>query len=198
MPKVVDHQERRIKLIEATWRTIVRDGWDAATMSAIATEAGFANGALRPYFSTKEDLLTAAFDHIYVQTGSRTIKATEGRHGMAALRSWCLEILPLDDTTRDEARLVIPFWQVALSNQGLAARHERAMREWRAEMQHYLSEARKAGEIYTDLSDEQIIGHLLAALLGAQITASLLPSLETTQTLLNQLDGYLASLNPPL
>jgi AcrR family transcriptional regulator len=198
VPKVVDHDERRVKLIEATWRTIVRDGWDAATMSAIATEAGFANGALRPYFSTKEDLLTAAFNHIFVQTGSRTIRATDGQHGIAALRSWCLEILPLDDTTRDEVRLVIPFWQVALTNHGLAERHERAMREWRAEMQHYLTEAREAGEIYTDLSDEQIIGHLLAALLGAQITASLLPSLETTQTLLSQLDGYLASLNPAL
>jgi AcrR family transcriptional regulator len=104
VPKVVDHDERRVKLIEATWRTIVRDGWDAATMSAIATEAGFANGALRPYFSTKEDLLTAAFNHIFVQTGSRTIRATDGQHGIAALRSWCLEILPLDDTTRDEVR----------------------------------------------------------------------------------------------
>jgi len=177
---------------------IVRDGWDAATMSAIATEAGFANGALRPYFATKEDLLTAAFDHIYVQTGSRTIRATEGQHGIAALRSWCLEILPLDDTTRDEARLVIPFWQVALSDDGLAERHERAMREWRAQIRHYLTEAREAGEISNDLSDDQIIGHLLAALLGAQITASLLPSLETPQTLLNQLDGYLALLRPPL
>jgi DNA-binding transcriptional regulator YbjK len=63
VPKVVDHQERRIKLIEATWRTIVRDGWDAATMSAIATEAGLPRGP-RAYFSTKEDLLSAAFDHI--------------------------------------------------------------------------------------------------------------------------------------
>jgi DNA-binding transcriptional regulator YbjK len=63
VPKVVDHQERRIKLIEATWRTIVRDGWDAATMSAIATGAGFATGP-RAYLSTKEDLLSAAFDHI--------------------------------------------------------------------------------------------------------------------------------------
>jgi DNA-binding transcriptional regulator YbjK len=62
VPKVVDHQERRIKLIEATWRTIVRDGWDAATMSAIATEAGCATGPA--YFSTKEDLPSAAFDHI--------------------------------------------------------------------------------------------------------------------------------------
>jgi AcrR family transcriptional regulator len=198
VPKVVDHQERRIKIIEATWRMIVRDGWDAATMSAIATEAGFANGALRPYFATKEDLLTAAFDHIYVQTGSRTIKATEGQHGIAALRSWCLEILPLDGITRDEARLVIPFWQVALTDDGLAERHERAMREWRAQIRHYLTEAREAGEISADLSDDQIIGHLLAALLGAQITASLLPSLETPQTLLNQLDGYLTLLSPPV
>jgi len=198
VPRVVDHQERRIKIIEATWRMIVRDGWEAATMSAIATEAGFANGALRPYFATKEDLLTAAFDHIYVQTGSRTIRATEGQHGIAALRSWCLEILPVDDITRDEARLVIPFWQVALTDDGLAERHERAMDEWRAWIRHYLTEAREAGEISTDLSDDQIIGHLLAALLGAQITASLLPSLETPQTLLSQLDGYLALLSPPV
>jgi AcrR family transcriptional regulator len=198
VPRVVDHQERRIKIIEATWRMIVRDGWEAATMSAIATEAGFANGALRPYFATKEDLLTAAFDHIYVQTGSRTIRATEGQHGIAALRSWCLEILPVDDITRDEARLVIPFWQVALTDDGLAERHERAMDEWRARIRHYLTEAREAGEISTDLSDDQIIGHLLAALLGAQITASLLPSLETPQTLLSQLNGYLALLSPPV
>jgi AcrR family transcriptional regulator len=64
VPKVVDHQERRIKLIEATWRTIVRDGWDAATMSAIATEAGFATGPARVLLPPKEDLLLAAFDHI--------------------------------------------------------------------------------------------------------------------------------------
>ncbi|MFZ1117000.1 MAG: hypothetical protein WAN44_14375 [Propionibacteriaceae bacterium] len=47
MRKVVDHQERRIKLIEATWRTIVRDGWDAATMSATATAAGLPRGPAR-------------------------------------------------------------------------------------------------------------------------------------------------------
>jgi AcrR family transcriptional regulator len=198
MPKVVDHDQRRVALIEAAWRTIVRDGWDAATMSAIAAEAGFANGAIRPYFATKEELLSAAFDHIYIQTGSRTTRATTGKHGLAALRSWCLEILPLDATSRDEARLVIPFWQEALTRPHLADRHERAMREWRAEMTHFLNEARTAGQIYSHLTNDQIIGHLLTALLGAQITATLLPSMETTKTLLEQLDGYLESLNPPL
>ena len=117
---------------------------------------------------------------------------------MAALRLWCPEILPLDATSRDEAVWSSRSGREALTNAGLAERHERATGEWRTEIQHFLTQAREAGEIYTDLCDEQIIGHLLAALLGAQITASLLPSLETTQTPLTQLDGYLDSLNPPL
>ena len=131
MPKVVDHDQRRVELIEATWRTIARTGWNSATMAAIAAEAGFANGALKPYFATKEDLFAAAFEHIYVQTGRRMATATAGKKGLSALRAFCHEILPLDDTTRDEARVIIPFWQEALTNPTLAARHEKAMRHWR-------------------------------------------------------------------
>lgn len=196
MPKLVDHDRRRIELIEATWRTIARNGWNAATMAAIAAEAGFANGALRPYFATKEELFAAAFDHIYTRTGERTAQATAGQHGLPALRSWCQQILPLEATRRDEARVIISFWPEAMTSPALAERHEVAMRSWRDEMQHYLTEARDAGEVDSDLTDEQIVGHLLTALLGAQVTRTLLPGLETTRTLLDQLDGYLAQLRP--
>lgn len=194
MPKVVDHDQRRVELIEAAWRTIARTGWNSATMAAIAAEAGFSNGALKPYFATKDDLLAAAFDYIYVQTGRRMAAATAGKHGLTALRAYCQEILPLDDTTRDEARIVIPFWHKALTSPRLAARHEEAMREWREQLQRYLTEARDGGEVRTSIPDEHIIGHLLTALLGAQITATLMPALETTQTLTAHLDGFLTLL----
>ncbi|PZF90646.1 TetR/AcrR family transcriptional regulator [Micromonospora deserti] len=197
MPKVVDHDQRRVEIIEAAWRTIARTGWDSATMAAIAAEAGFANGALKPYFATKDDLLAAAFDHIYVQTGRRMVAATAGKHGLAALRAYCREILPLDETTRDEARVVLPFWHKALTTAHLAARHERAMREWRTQLQRHLSEARDAGEVRTPIPDEDIVGHLLTALLGAQITATLMPDLETAQTLTTQLDAFLELLRGP-
>ncbi|HMQ28716.1 MAG TPA: TetR family transcriptional regulator, partial [Acidimicrobiales bacterium] len=71
MPKIVDHEARRGEIVRAAWRIIVRDGFDAATMAAIAAEAGFANGALKPYFATKHDLLVAAFEHLYDQTTRR-------------------------------------------------------------------------------------------------------------------------------
>lgn len=197
MPKVVDHDQRRVELIEATYRTIARTGWESATMAAIAAEAGYANGALKPYFATKDELLTAAFDHIYVQTGRRMTAATAGKHGLAALRAYCLEILPLNDVTLDEARIVIPFWQTALTSSALADRHERAMRDWRGQMQIYLAQARDADEVRTPMSEDHVVGHLLTALLGAQITATLMPGVETPRTLTAQLDGFLDLLTVP-
>lgn len=194
MPKVVDHDQRRVEFIEATYRTIARTGWESATMAAIAAEAGYANGALKPYFATKDELLAAAFDYIYVQTEGRITAATTGKHGLTALRAFCLEILPLDGETLDEARIVIPFWQKALTNVALADRHERAMSEWRDQMRHHIRRARAAGEIHAPVSDDHVTGHLLTALLGAQITATLLSSLATPQTLTAQLDGFLALL----
>jgi AcrR family transcriptional regulator len=197
VPKVVDHDQRRVELIEATYRTIARTGWESATMAAIAAEAGYANGALKPYFATKDDLLVAAFDHIYVQTGRRMTAVTDEKRGLAALRAYCREILPLDETTLDEARIVIPFWQQALSTPALADRHERAMEVWRDRLRRHLREAREAGEVCSDLPDDRIVGHLLNALLGAQVTATLMPDVETPGTLTAQLDDYLALLALP-
>ncbi|MEB3370005.1 TetR/AcrR family transcriptional regulator [Saccharopolyspora mangrovi] len=194
MPKVVDHDQRRVEFIEATWRIIARTGWESATMAAISSEAGYSNGAVKPYFATKDDLLTAAFDHIYVQTGRRMATATGCKRGVAALRAYCREILPLEATSRDEARIIIPFWQQALTRPALVERHEQAMRQWRRDLQRYLTEAREAGEIRTHIPDEDIIGHLLTALLGAQITATLMCTIETTETLTAQLDGFLSLL----
>lgn len=191
MPKIVDHDRRRVELIEATYRTIARAGWDAATMAAIAAEAGYANGALKPYFASKDELLAAAFDHIYVQTGRRMAAATEGKQGLAALRAYCLEILPLDDVTLEEARIVIPFWQQALTTLELADRHQRAMKRWRRQLRRHLTQARDAGEIRTTMSDDLVIGHLLNALLGAQITATLMPTRANARYLTAQLDGFL-------
>lgn len=197
MPKVVDHDQRRVEFIQAIYRTIARTGWESATMAVIAAEAGYANGALKPYFATKDQLLAAAFDHIYVQTEHRIAAATAGKHGLTALRAFCLEILPLNDLTRDEARVVIPFWQKALTTPDLAERHQQAMSEWRDQMHHHLHHARETGEIQTPLPDQHIVRHLLTTLLGAQITATLLPDLATPQTLTAQLDGFLALLRIP-
>ena len=191
MPKVVDHDQRRVELVRATWRIIARHGIEGATMREIATEAGFANGALKPYFGTKDDLLTFAFGHVFSQTNLRIKRSTAGLTGLAGLRAYCHEILPLDETRVSEARIVIPFWQKALNNTAKAQLHSESMLQWRLALLGHLSEARAAGEVRTVTTDTDVVGHLMNVVLGAQITAALSPDEYGPEQLVRQLDGYL-------
>ena len=57
MPKIVDHDARRLEIVHATWRLIAAKGFRATTMREIAKASGVANGGLFPYFRNKEELI---------------------------------------------------------------------------------------------------------------------------------------------
>lgn len=194
MPKIVDHDERRLELVDATWRIIARHGLEGATMREIATEAGFANGALKPYFPTKDTLLEFAFGHVFNRTNRRIAEVTAGKSGLAALRAFCLEVLPLDEERVNEARIVIPFWQKAVNDPQKAQIHQQSMEEWLALIRRHLAEARKAGDVGTAVADAALAGQLLNMLLGAQIAAALARDGRTDPALADQIEGFLALL----
>ena len=196
MPKIVNHDQRRLELVEATWRIIARHGIEGATMREIAAEAGFANGALKPYFPTKDDLITFAFGHVFNRTNQRIADMSTGKVGMAALRAFCREVLPLDEDRINEARIVIPFWQKALTDHAKAQLHETSMNQWRSAMVGCLQEARDRGEVTASTSDEDIVNQLLSMLLGAQIVAAMTPGAHLPAQLSAQLDAYLLLLDP--
>lgn len=193
VPKVVDHDQRRVELVQATWRIIAREGIDRATMRGIAAEAGFANGALKPYFPAKSELLTYAFGYVFDQTNARIAEAVGGLRGMAALRAFGLEVLPLDDERLDEARIVIPFWQAAAHDAEKARIHARSMEQWRRTLEKHVGEA-LSGDARRQADPVQAAGALLNYLLGAQVAAVLLPAGSSPRELTAQLDGWLASL----
>ena len=194
MPKIVDHDERRLELVDATWRIIARLGIEGATMREIATEAGFANGALKPYFPTKDTLLTFAFGHVFNRTNERIAEVTAGKSGIAALRAFCVEVLPLDEERVNEARIVIPFWQKAINDPEKAPIHRDSMEQWHAAILEHLSQARTNGDVSSAVADGAIAGNLLNMLLGAQIAAALAPQGQVDHSLGDQLEGFLALL----
>ena len=61
MPRVVDVEQRRAELTDATARLIAKSGIGAATMRDVAAEAGWTTGALTHYFTDKRDLLLHTF-----------------------------------------------------------------------------------------------------------------------------------------
>lgn len=194
MPKVVDHDARRREIIGVVWRLVAEEGIQSVTTRRIAEAAGFANGALLYYFPNKDAVLAAAFQHIFDATNTRADKAEGDRHGLTGLRTLCLEIMPLDDERRTEARLAITFWQQALNSPEKAEMHTGFMNRWRVEMSTLLAEAAADGEIGELRSVDAVVDELLSMLMGLQILGVLSPREATPERQLAQLDEFFARL----
>lgn len=196
MPKIVDHDARREQIARAACRVIARRGLDGLTLRDVAAEIGFANGALKPYFPTKAALSQAAFTHVFEQTGRRVERGTDGLRGAAALRAFALEVLPLDEARLDEARVVLPFWQVAIHDPAQAEVNDRAMLAWRSSMRRWLAEGIDAGEVRADLDVAAAAESFLNFLLGAQSAGVLDTQYNGPGQLRAQLEEQLRSLRP--
>jgi len=88
MPKIVDHEERRAEVLEATWRVIATRGLDAATVRQIAKEAGVSSGVLAHYFTDKDDILVQAHRLAY-DTRLKLVRQESAR----VAREWWLGVL---------------------------------------------------------------------------------------------------------
>ena len=191
MPKIVDHERRRAEIVETTWRLISRRGLDGATLREVAADAGYANGAIKPYFPTKSALLQATYRHVFERTNARSAAATQALAGLAALRAFCLEVLPLDVERLDEARVVIAFWQLALQEPEQAEVNDAAMLHWRSNIRGWLDQARVAGDVPGQLPVETVAETLLTFLLGAQVAAVFDAAFNSPDLLQTQLDFQL-------
>lgn len=176
MPRLVNHDQRRIEIVEAAWRIIARGGFAAATMREIAAEAGFANGGLKHYFAGKDDLLAAAFQHTFFRINERAAHTIGDQSGLEAIRLLCVEMLPLDEERRVESRVTVAFWDRAASSTQLMKIHADSYAIWRNWMEQELEKARNKGELKTDESDQQIIDEFLAVAAGLRV----MPILDST------------------
>lgn len=62
MPKVVDHDKQRETLLDASFRLLADEGYEAATLRRMAAAAGVSTGTLYHYFPDKPAILAAMFD----------------------------------------------------------------------------------------------------------------------------------------
>lgn len=171
MPKIVDHDQRRRDLVEATLRIILRQGLAGATMRDIATEAGFANGAMKSYFASKSDLLAATYLFVFEATNRRVEFSTSHLRGIAALRAFASEVLPITPELHDEARIVLSFFAEVAQSPDHARTTRKTMTQWRAWIVEWLDQARADGELAAEVVLEPATDVLLTYLLGAQTTA---------------------------
>lgn len=104
VPKVVDHEERRRRLVEAVWALAMRSGLEGVTLRGVAAEAGVSMGQVQHYFPTMEALVRDALERSVRALNARierSVRAVADAGPGVVLRE-CLHALirPDEESTR--------------------------------------------------------------------------------------------------
>ena len=136
-------------------------------------------------------MIRATFTHVFGRTNGRIQAATRELEGLEALRGFAGEVLPLDADRLDEARVVIPFWQIAIHDAAFAELNDQAMAQWREWIDGWILQGVERGELRAGIDRAASAEALLTFLLGAQIVAVLDTRFNGPFQLLEQLEMQL-------
>lgn len=175
MPKIVDHDERRREVLDATWRVIGRDGLNAATVRRIAQEAGHSNGVLAHYFSNKNDILVSAHELAYSRARARIAAATAGVEGIEALRLAIHEALPLDEERYLEAQVDVSFLGLTVGDPHLREVRSASGAMSRARWRSYVTTAQQRGEVDPAEDPDDVVDDVVALIESLSIGAIITP-----------------------
>lgn len=118
---------RRANLIAATLRVIARDGVRAATVRAIAKEAEVTQGLIRYYFSTKDDLIAAAYELHMATLVDAADAASRGKDSARKRLSKFIQVsLQPPVTSHDSIAIWAGFFAVLLHDPAMTASHKRS------------------------------------------------------------------------
>ncbi|MCG8633538.1 MAG: TetR/AcrR family transcriptional regulator [Desulfobacterales bacterium] len=78
MPKIVDHDQIRKKLLESCFSLFSQKGYSKTSVREIAKQAGTSTGTLYHYFKNKEDILEQLLVYIRKKNFSRYLEMIEG------------------------------------------------------------------------------------------------------------------------
>lgn len=175
MPKIVDHDQRRREIVEIAKGLIIEGGFDSATMRSIAAAAGFANGALKRYFSTKDSIVAATFQSVLEDMESQVRPLDPDQDPAAGLRALVELGLPLDHERVESARVLLALWERGMNNDELAALYVDHMTRWRNLAMECIRAARGLDE---DPEAPEVAGpadELIAVSIGANVASVLTP-----------------------
>ncbi|MFY9712272.1 MAG: TetR/AcrR family transcriptional regulator [Microbacterium sp.] len=169
MPRVVDHDERRRQIAEALLVVAARDGHESVTSRAVAKELGVATGALWHYFDGFDDVIRAAAAEVTRRTDERITAATRGLRGLARLEAMMREVLPVDERTRTEARVVVGFWgrlaTLALTPDAASP----TLGTWHESIRDSLDQAVAGGELRPETPTDAVMTLLRSITYGQQV-----------------------------
>jgi AcrR family transcriptional regulator len=197
MPKIVDHGARRDMVAAATWKVIARNGLAQTTVREIAREAGVSNGALAHYFQDKHDILVSALRMAHDRVVERIRAEARGLHGLAALRVYLVEALPLDDECLLEAHVEVSCSGLAAADPALARAQRADYERWWDRLRDRVEEAQRQREVRASACPDDVAHAALVLIDGLSFAAVMHPALVTPARQRDRLHDFLTSIVTP-
>lgn len=121
MPKIVDHEQRRLRIAEALWQVARRDGIHAVSVRTVAAQARMSPTALRYFFTTQDELLEFAMHAVADRVAVRARERLDAAGTPDGVRRLLEELIPLDADRRLEQGVYLAFLVRAQTHPGLRA-----------------------------------------------------------------------------
>jgi AcrR family transcriptional regulator len=169
MPRKVDHKERREAFLAAAYRTIKKKGVDAATIRAVAREAGFTTGALVHYVSSKDKLLVQASEYSARDVRANMEAAEALPDKLEALRQVLYLALPSDEDKRGNWNFFLGFWERSIHNAAVRRVTQLRYTEWLSRTERLIKAAQDAGKVAEDV-DPKLASRSVVALIDGIAT----------------------------
>lgn len=183
------HQaQRRTQILTAAERVFDQHGYAAATVGAVATEAGIAKGSIYNYFKSKEELFKAVFTNVLVQAESEVDRRIQtplpARQKLEQMLDYWFENLSRHNRI---GRLVLEFWATAAREGGsgeLTRILQQMYSQWRERIASIVDEGVSTGE-FNPQFDKLVAASLIMAMLdGIEIQSILDVGVNVDTTLL--------------
>lgn len=197
MPKVVDADERRQVIAEATLRVIAREGVECATLGRVAAEAGLAVGSVRHYVPTHGAVLATAMERLVERVSARVLTVASDDVNPRRGGDVLAELLPLDERRREEAAVWLALAGASRSRAELEPFFARLHSGARRLAREVLTYAQKSGRLAPGETVLAIETERLAALLdGLTLGAVTQPDSLTPDVLTAVLAHHLDRIGP--
>ena len=175
MPRIVDHTERRARLVEVTARHIADVGLDNVRLRDVARHAGSTTGMVSHYFADKRSLLLSTFRSR--TEGARRLITEAVENGASQLDAIIEAVLPLDDERTLNWQVWLAFWGAAVGDGELAAEQRYRYEVFTLGLSQAVEAAKYDGNLRRDVDAPQTARYLAALLDGIAVQAMFAPEL---------------------
>ncbi len=181
MPRIVNHEKKRKSIAEAAWNIIKKEGIEKASIRRVAIEAGMSAGALRHYFSTKDEMLLFIMDYYLEEGKKRSQSKSWSDNPLQAVAEVLLELVPIDEEKKIETSVWLILALQSLTSDTLKEKKDE-MTNGMYELANSMIEILVLQGILSDSTNVKLEKSRLAALIdGLSIHALLRPDVYSPE-----------------